>query len=98
MSLSASQSVSGVPGGRVLKVIPFPSLHHDLNIQIARVVLGATLGERLGCIFGDQIKQAIAVDVVLPERRRVGDVGFNMLDGLTQIVRQPGLQMVECCR
>jgi hypothetical protein len=44
---------------------------------------------------GDQIKQAVAVDVVLAERRGVGDVGFNVLNGLTQFVRQPGLQMVD---
>jgi hypothetical protein len=32
---------------------------------------------------------------VFPERRGVGDAGFDVLNGLTQIVRQPGLQMVD---
>ena len=59
------------------------------------MVLGAALGERLGQVFRDQIKQAVAVDVVFPERRGVGDVGFDVLNSLAQIVRQPGLQMVD---
>ncbi len=82
MSFSASQSVSGVPCGRVLKVIPSCPFITIWIIQIARVVLGAALDERLGHVFRDQIKQAVAVDVVFPERRGVGDVGFNVLNRL----------------
>jgi len=59
------------------------------------VVLGAALGERLGHVFGDKIKQAVAVDVVLAQRRGVGDVRFYVLDSLAQLFWQPGLQMVD---
>jgi hypothetical protein len=63
---------------------PFLAFHHDLDIQIARVVLGAALSKRLGHVFRNQIKQVVAVDIVLAQRRRVGDVRFNVLNGLTQ--------------
>ena len=74
---------------------PFLPLQHNLNIQIACMVFSTTLGERLGHVLRNQIKQAVAVDVVLAGRRRVGDVGLNVLNGLTQLFWQPGLEMMN---
>ena len=49
------------------------------------MVFSATLGERLGHVLRYQIKQAVAADVVLAGRRRVGDVGLDVLNGLAQL-------------
>ncbi len=98
MSLSASQSICGSPAGKVLKVIPSLTAKYNLNIQIAGVILGATLGLCFGAVFRNQIEQIIAVDVVFAERRRRTNVGFNMLNRLTQRVRQPGIADDEYCR
>ena len=63
MSFSASQSVCGSPGGKVLKVI-LAAAEHNLDIEIASMVLRAARGLRLGGVFRNQIKQVVAVDSV----------------------------------
>lgn len=62
----------------------------------ARGTRRGALRERLGHVFRDQIKQAVAVDVVFPEQRGVGDVGFLTTSiALRNSSRQPWLQMVD---
>jgi hypothetical protein len=41
------------------------------------MVLRAARGLRLGGIFGNQIKQVIAVDIVFTQRRRLADVALT---------------------
>jgi hypothetical protein len=58
------------------------------------VILRAALSKRLSHVFRYQIKQAVAVNIVLAER--VASVmRFDVFNGLTQFLRQPGLQMVD---
>ena len=73
----------------------FLTFEQDLNIQIARVILSAALCKRLRHIFSNQIKQAIAVDVVLTLFRRIRHMRFNVFNRLTQLFRQPGIQVVN---
>ena len=73
----------------------FLTFEQDLNIQITGVILSATLGKRLCHIFCNQIKQAIAVDVMLTLFRRIGHVRFDVFNRLTQLFRQPGIQVVN---
>ena len=74
---------------------PFLTLHHDLDVQIARMKLGAAFSKRLSHVFRDQIKQSVAIDIMLAGRRGVGDVALYIVNGLAQFVRQPGLEMVD---
>jgi ornithine carbamoyltransferase len=94
MSFSASQSVCGSPAGKVLKVIP-AAAEHNLDIEIAGMIFRAARGLRLGGVFGNQIKQVVAVDIVFTQRRRLADMGDNVFDSLAQRGRQPRLQMVD---
>ncbi len=74
---------------------PLDAAEHNLNIEIAGMVFRAARGLRLGGIFGNQIKQVIAVDIVFTQRRRLADMGDDVLNGLAQRGRQPWLQMVD---
>ncbi len=73
----------------------FLPFEQDLNIQIAGMIFGTALCKRLRHIFGNQIKQAIAIDVVLTLFRRIRNMRFNVLNRLTQLFRQPGTQVVN---
>ncbi len=73
----------------------FLTFEQDLNIQIASVIFGAALRKRLRHIFSNQIEQTFAVDVVLTLFRRIRHVRFNVLNRLTQLFRQPGIQVVN---
>ena len=73
----------------------FLAFEQDLNIQIASVIFGAALCKRLRHIFGNQIKQAIAVNVMLTFFRRIRHMRFNVFNCLTQLFRQPGIQVVN---
>ncbi|VAL71337.1 Uncharacterised protein [Enterobacter kobei] len=57
--------------------------------------LGAAFSKRLSHVFRDQIKQSVAIDIMLAGRRGVGDVPLYIVNGLAQFVRQPGLEMVD---
>jgi hypothetical protein len=46
------------------------------------MVFRAAGGKRLGGIFGNQIKQVVAVNIVFTQRRRLADMGFNVFDRL----------------
>ncbi len=73
----------------------FLTFKQDLNIQIAGVIFGAALCKRLGHIFSNQIKQTIAVDIMLTLCRRIRHMRFNVFNRLTQLFRQPGIQVVN---
>ena len=59
------------------------------------MILGAAVSHRLGGIFGYEIEQIVAVNIMFTQRRRVGDVGLNVFDSFAQRRRQPALQMVN---
>ena len=59
------------------------------------MIFRAACGLRLGGVFGNQIKQVVAVDIVFTQRRRLADMGDNVFDSLAQRGRQPRLQMVD---
>ena len=74
---------------------PLAAAEHNLDIEIASMVLRAARGLRLGGVFRNQIKQVVAVDSVFTQRRRLADMGDNVFDSLAQRGRQPRLQMVD---
>jgi hypothetical protein len=67
------------------------AFQYNLDIQITGVIFGATLGKRLCHIFRNQIKQVVAVNIMLPGRGGIRHMGFNVFNGLAQFFRQPAL-------
>ncbi len=74
---------------------PLAAAEHNLDIEIASMVLRAARGLRLGGVFRNQIKQVVAVDIVFTQRRRLADLSDNLFDSLAQRGRQSWLQMVD---
>ena len=51
------------------------------ELPLDKVAVPAKFVQKRGRhVFGNQVKQVVAVDFVLAQRRRVGDVRFNVLN------------------
>ena len=70
-------------GGKDAKGHALLAFEYNLDVEIAGVIFGAAVGHRLGGIFGNEIEQVVAVNIMFTQRRRVGDMRFNMFDRLT---------------
>jgi hypothetical protein len=72
----------------VLKVIPSCRGAQSGYPDSGRIFRAAG-GLRLGGIFGNQIKQVVAVNIVFTQRRRLADMGFNVFDRLRSAAGRP---------